>query len=371
VEERQEHPQSLDLTRRDLLKTAAAGLAVSALAGKRVFAATAPRTRWRIQSVWDAGTVGYTLFEQFCRRVGQLTEGRLELQPFPAGAVVGTFDMFEAVRTGVLDAMHVFTLYWAGKMPVTGFLSSYALGLDRPDQWEVWYYGLGGLELARRAYAEQDLFWVGPVQHDYNLIHSKVPIRSFEEFRGKKIRFPGGMIGDVFTAAGVSTVLLPGGEVYPALERGVIDAADFVGPAVNYNLGFHQVTRYIIMGPPSTPCIHQPVDIIDVTVNARRWNALPKELQELFIAAVREHSWDHYAGIQRANIEAWEKFRQAGVEVIRLSEEDVRKFRRIAIDVWFDWAAKDSYSREAFRSQLAYMRELGYVTDEDLRGRSL
>jgi len=284
---------------------------------------------------------------------------------------VGTFDMFEAVRTGVLDAMHVFTLYWAGKMPVTGFLSSYALGLDRPDQWEVWYYGLGGLELARRAYAEQDLFWVGPVQHDYNLIHSKVPIRSFEEFRGKKIRFPGGMIGDVFTAAGVSTVLLPGGEVYPALERGVIDAADFVGPAVNYNLGFHQVTRYIIMGPPSTPCIHQPVDIIDVTVNARRWNALPKELQELFIAAVREHSWDHYAGIQRANIEAWEKFRQAGVEVIRLSEEDVRKFRRIAIDVWFDWASKDSYSREAFRSQLAYMRELGYVTDEDLRGRSL
>ncbi len=366
-----EQETTAGISRRDLVKTAAAGLVASTFLAPRVMAATAPRFRWRIQTAWDAGTVGYTLFQQFCERVRELSEGRLELTPFPAGAVVGTFDMFEAVRTGVLDAMHVFTLYWAGKMPVTGFLSSYALGLDRPDQWEVWYYGLGGLELARRAFAEQGLFYVGPIQHDYNLIHSKVPIRSFEDFKGKKIRFPGGMIGDVFTAAGVSTVLLPGGEVYPALERGVIDAADFVGPAVNYNLGFHQVTKYIILGPPSTPAIHQSVDLMDVTVNMRRWNALPKELQELLIAAVHEHSWLHYAGIQKANLEAWEKFRRAGTEIIRLSEEDVRKFRKIAIDVWFNWANKDNYSREAFRSQLAYMKELGYVSDDDLRGRSV
>ncbi|MEW6045025.1 MAG: TRAP transporter substrate-binding protein DctP [Bacillota bacterium] len=361
----------MGVSRRDLLKTTAVGLAAASIFAPRALAAPVPRTRWRIQTAWDAGTVGFTLFEEFCKRVSALTEGRLELQPFPAGAVVGTFDMFEAVRTGVLDAMHVFTLYWAGKMPVTSFLSSYALGLDRPDQWETWFYGLGGLDLARRAFAEQGLFYVGPVQHDLNIIHSKVPIRSFEDFKGKKIRFPGGMIGDVFTAAGVSTVLLPGGEVYPALERGVIDAADFVGPAVNYNLGFHQVTKYIIMGPPGTPCIHQPVDLMDVTVNMRRWNALPKEVQEIFVTAVREHSWNHYAGIQKADLEAWDLFRRAGVEVIRLSEEDVRKFRKIAVDVWFNWARKDNHSREAFRTQLAYMKELGYVTDDDLRGRAL
>ena len=82
------------------------------------------------------------------------------------------------------------------------------------------------------------MFYVGPIQHDLNLIHSKVPIRSFEEFKGKKIRFPGGMIAEIFSHAGVSTVILPGGEVYQALEKGLLDASDFIGPAVNYDLGF-------------------------------------------------------------------------------------------------------------------------------------
>lgn len=74
------------------------------------------------------------------------------------------------------------------------------------------------------------MFYVGPVQHDLNIIHSKVPIRSFEEFKGKKIRFPGGMIAEIFSHAGVSTSILPGGEVYQALEKGLIDGSDFVAP---------------------------------------------------------------------------------------------------------------------------------------------
>uniref|UniRef100_UPI004072B03D Lactate-binding periplasmic protein TTHA0766,Red fluorescent protein drFP583 n=1 Tax=Discosoma sp. TaxID=86600 RepID=UPI004072B03D len=579
--------------------------------------AQARRYKWRIQTAWDAGTVGYSLFQKFTERVKELTDGQLEVQPLPAGAVVGTFDMFDAVKTGVLDGMNPFTLYWAERMPVTAFLSSYALGLDRPDQWETWFYSLGGLDNARRAFAEQGLFYVGPVQHDLNTIHSKKPIRRFEDFKGVKLRVPGGMIAEVFAAAGASTVLLPGGEVYPALERGAVtavsermypedgalkseikkglrlkdgghyaavvkttykakkpvqlpgayvvdiqldivshnedytiveqceraegrhstggvveldkggtggslvskgeeddmaivkefmrfkvhmegsvnghefeiegegegrpyeafqtaklkvtkggplpfawdilspqfmygskayikhpadipdyfklsfpegfrwervmyfedggiihvdqdsslqdgvfiykvklrgtnfppdgpvmqkktmgwergrSAADFVGPAVNYNLGFHQEAKYIIMGPPETPAIHQPVDLMDFTINLNRWRSLPKPLQERFIAAVHEYSWIHYAGIQKANLEAWPKYRQAGVEVIRLGNEDVRKFRRLAIPIWFKWAKMDKYSREAFASQLEYMRGIGHVTDEELKGLSL
>ena len=358
------------VSRRAFLRRLGVGVAATA-AFSPLAVAQARRYRWRIQTAWDAGTVGYSLFQKFTERVKELTDGQLEVQPFPAGAVVGTFDMFDAVKTGVLDGMNPFTLYWAGRMPVTAFLSSYALGLDRPDQWEPWFYSLGGLDIARKAFAEQGLFYVGPVQHDLNIIHSKKPIRRFEDFKGVKIRVPGGMIAEIFAAAGASTVLLPGGEVYPALERGVIDAADFVGPAVNYNLGFHQVAKYIIMGPPETPSIHQPVDLMDITINMNRWRALPKSLQERFIAAVHEWSWVHYAGIQKANLEAWPKYRQAGVEVIRLSNEDVRKFRRLAIPIWFKWAKMDKYSREAFASQLEYMKGIGYVTDEELKGLSL
>jgi TRAP-type mannitol/chloroaromatic compound transport system substrate-binding protein len=300
--------------------------------------------------------------------VKALSEGKLEFQPLPAGAVVGTFEMFDAVKGGVLDAMHVFTLYWSSKLPVAAFLSSYPLGLDRPDQWETWFYELGGLQLARKAYQAHNMFYVGPIQHDLNLIHSKVPIRSFEEFKGKRVRFPGGMPAEIFQQAGVSTVILPGGEVRAALERGAIDAADFVGPANNYDLGFADVAKYIIMGPATTPCLHQPVDLADVSVNLAKWNALSKHLQEIVIAATREHSWDHYAYIQKANIAAWDKYKAQGVQIIRLSEADVQKFRRYAIPMWFKWAKRDPLAREAFGSQLAFMKtfNVGYITDSML-----
>ena len=353
-------------SRRRFITAAAAG-GTAAIGFPAVVHAQAP-VKWRVHTAWDAGTVGYTAFQKYCANVKVLSEGKLEFQPLPAGAIVGTFEMFEAVKGGVLDAMHVFTIYWPGRIPVTAFLSSYPLALDQPAQWETWFYELGGLQIARKAYRPHNMFYVGPIQHDLNLIHSKVPIRSFDEFKGKRIRYPGGMIAEIFKSAGVSTVILTGGEVRPALERGVLDAADFIGPAVNYNLGFAEVAKYIIMGPPTTPCLHQPVDLMDLSVNLPKWNALSKHLQEMVIAATRQHSWDHYAYIQRENIAAWDKYKAAGVQVIRLSEADIEKFRRFAIPMWFRWAKRDPLASEAFASQLAFMKtfNVGYITDSML-----
>jgi TRAP-type mannitol/chloroaromatic compound transport system substrate-binding protein len=358
-------PENAASRRRFIEAAAVAGTA--AIGFPAVVRAQAP-VKWRVQTAWDAGTAGYTAFQRYCANVKALSEGKLEFQALPAAAVVGTFEMFDAVKGGVLDAMHVFTVYWASRLPVTAFLSSYPLGLDRPDQWETWFYELGGLQIARKAYQAQNMFYVGPIQHDLNLIHSKVPIRSFEEFKGKRIRFPGGMPAEIFQNAGVSTVLLPGGEVRAALERGAIDAADFVGPAVNYDLGFAAVAKYIIMGPPTTPCLHQPVDLAELSVNLPKWNALPKHLQEVVIAATREHSWDQYAYIQKQNIAAWDRYKAQGVQIIRLSEADVQKFRRYAIPLWFKWAKKDPLAQEAFGSQLAFMKtfSVGYITDSML-----
>jgi TRAP-type mannitol/chloroaromatic compound transport system substrate-binding protein len=354
-------------SRRGLFKVAALAGGTAALGFPAVARAQAP-IKWRIQTAWQAGTAGHKQFQRFCANVKDLSEGKLQFQPFPAEGIVGTFEMFNAVKGGVLDAMHCFSNYWPGHMPLSPFLSSYPLGLDRPDQWETWYYELGGLQIARKAYREHNMFFVGPIQHDLNLIHSKVPIRSFEEFKGKKIRFPGGMISEIFTYAGVSTVILPGGEVYQALDRGLLDASDYTGPAVNYNLSFGVVAKYIIMGPTSTPCLHQPVDLMDLTVNMAKWTALSKHMQELVIAATRQHSWDQYAYIQKENIAAWDKFKAQGVQIIRLSEDDIQKFRRHAIPMWFKWAKKDPLAKEAFASQLAFMRSInvGYVPDSML-----
>jgi hypothetical protein len=245
------------------------------------------------------------MFQKFCTNVKELSEGKLQIQPFSEkGIVPGPFEMFNAVKGGVLDAMHCFSNYWAGFMPVSAFLSSYPLGLDRPDQWETWYYELGGLQIARKAYRAHNMFFVGPIQHDLNLIHSKVPIRSFEDFKGKKIRFPGGMISEIFSYAGVSTVILPGGEIFQALDRGLLDASDYTGPAVNYDLGFGEVTKYIIMGPPSTPCLHQPVDLMDLTVNIAKWTALSKHQRSrdrgdapAFVGPVRAYPEGEHRGL--------------------------------------------------------------------------
>ena len=360
------------VSRRSFLKTAAATAGVTAATiGVPAFLkhASAAPIKWKIQTAWDAGTIGFVKFQEFCKRMGEISEGKLVFEGFPAGAIVGTFEMFDAVKAGVFEAYHSFDVYWVGKVPVCTFLSSYPFGMDRPDQWDTWYEYLGGKEIAREAYGAHNMMYLGPIQHDDNLIHSKVPIRSFEEFKGKKIRYPGGIIADIYRAAGVSTVLLPGGEVYPALEKGVIDASDYVGAAVNYNLGYGEIAKYIIMGPPSTPCLHQPVDLMSIEVNMGKWKALPKYLQDMVEALVKWHSWDHYAAIQKADIQAFEDFqKKQGVTIIRLKESDIEKFKKFAPPLWVTWAKKQPLALKAFKSQWEYMKSIkvGYYTEKDM-----
>ena len=379
MSEMKKQDKAKDVTRRSFLKTAAVAGAAASTFGVPAFAkaASAKPITLKIQTAWDAGTVGYVKFQEFCKYVGGISEGKLMVEGFPAGAIVGTFEMFDAVKAGVFDGMHCFDCYWPGKMPVSTFLGSYPFGLDRPDQWETWYAQLGGEKFAQNAFNKHNMHYIGPIQHDDNLIHSKVPIRTFEDFKGKKIRYPGGIIADIYRAAGVATVLLPGGEVYPALEKGVIDASDFVGAAVNFNLGYGEIAKYIIMGPPSTPCLHQPVDLMSIEINMRSWKKIPAHLQDLFKAAVKWHSWDHYTSIQKADIEAFEKFqKEQGVEIIRLPEAEIAKFRRFAPTYWVKWAKKSPDAMAAFKSQLEFMKsvKMNYITDAemvDLNGKKL
>ena len=370
-----EKKKEKNVSRRRFLKTATAGAAVATAIGVPLFAknASAAPITVKMQSMWDAGTLGYVKFKEFADAVGPMSDGKLVVKPFPAKAIVGTMEMFDAVKAGVFEAMHVSDTYHPGKIPAATFLSSYPFGMDRPDQWETWFNALGGKEIAREAYAAHNIYWLGPIQHDDNIIHSKVPIRSFEDYKGKKMRFPGGMIAEIFRAAGVSTVLLPGGEVYPALEKGVIDGADFVGAAINYNLGFGEVAKYIILGPPSTPCLHQPVDCQSIGINMKTWNSIPKHLQNLLELAIKDFSWKQYTAVQAADIVAYKKLQEEqGVEIIRLKDSDIAKFKKFAPELWVKWAKKHPLAMKAFKSQWEFMKstKVGYYTDADLVDRN-
>ncbi len=329
--------------------------------------------RLRIQSSWQPGTTGFQTFENWAARVQELTSGELRVEPHPAGSIVGDFSLIDGVRDGVIEGQNMFTVYWAGKMPAGVFFSSYPMALSLPHHWDIMYGAYGGFGLVSDLYEKFGMEFLGHVHHDMNLIHSKEPLRSFDDFKGKKIRFPGGIVAETFASVGVRTTLLPGSEVYPALEKGTIDAADFVGAAVNYELGFHQVTDYIIMGPTSTPCLHQPVDLMDIAIQKRQYDRLSSQTQDLLHELTAAYSREHYAAIQAANREAWPKYREAGVEIIHLSEEDAARFREAAIPKWFEWANKDEDAARLFQIHLETMKdpEVAVISDEDVSGHSL
>ncbi|KAA3628605.1 MAG: ABC transporter substrate-binding protein [Proteobacteria bacterium] len=366
---------ALDTTaagRRKFIKGAAVGGAAILGAPYVRNAAAAQTTNWKIQTSWPGG-IGLDVFKEWCNSIKEKTGGELAFTPFGAKDVVGDFQLFDAVKNGVLDAMNPFTLYWAGRMPAAVFLSSYPLGPRNPHEWDVFYYALGGLELARDLFAQQGLYYVGPIHHGPNIIHSKVPIRSIEDFRGRKMRLPGGMVAEVFQAAGAKTTLLPGSEIFPALEKGTIDVADYVGPAINYALGFHQVTKFISMGPPGFMSLYQPVDLMDLTVGMKSWNALSPQMKQFVEMEVHVYSDLHHARIQKADQESWKKFEEAGTIVTRLGQEDVEKFTALAVPRWFAWANKDKAAARVFKIQLDYMMSgsLGYVTPDMIKGHTL
>jgi len=362
--------------RRQFLKAGTAAGGALLLAAPQIRNAEAAKTQvWKIQSTWDAGTTGYKLFEEWCNGFKEKSGGELELKPFPAKSVAADNNaLFDAVRTGVLQAMNPFTLYWSGKIPASVFLSSYPAGPDQPGQWDTMFYGLGMLDATRAIFQKFGLFYVGPIQHDANIIHSKKPVTSLDQLKGMKIRLPGGMVAEVFEKFAVSTTSMPGSDIYPALEKGTIDAADYVGPAINWDLGFSEVTKYIIcMGPPGQTSLYQPVDLMDLTVNMGVWKRLSKKMQTFVEEQVQTYSVHHFVTIQKANMVAMEKFLKAGTTVSRLPAGDVDKFRRAAIPVWFNWAKKNADATRIFKIQLDYMLNpyMGYLSPDDVKGMKL
>ncbi len=365
-----------DTTRRQLLTAGTLAGGALLLGAPHIRNAEAAKsTTWKVQSSWDAGTSGFKLFEEWTNAFKEKSGGELAIKPFPAKAVAADNNaLFDAVRTGVLQAMNPFTLYWSGKIPASVFMSSYPAGPDQTSHWDTMFYGLGMLEMTRKIFQKFGLYYVGPIQHDANIIHSKKPVTSLKQLKGMKVRLPGGMVSQVFEQFGVSTTSMPGSDIYPALEKGTIDAADYVGPAINWDLGFAEVTKYIIcMGPPGQTSLYQPVDLMDLTVNMGAWKRVSKKMRTFVEEQVQTYSVHHFVSIQKANVIAMDKFLKKGTTVSRLSADDVTRFRKAAIPVWYQWAKKNKDATRIFKLQLDYMLNpyMGYLNSSDIKGLKL
>ena len=311
--------------------------------------------KWRMQVLWDAGTLPFQIEQRFVERVKELTGGRLEIKIFPPGSLVPTNQMLDSVQAGMFEMMKQYEGYYIGKMPEVAFTSSLPLGFTDTWQFETWFWQLGGVEMLREAYAKQGCYYIAPTIYGQEPIHSKIPIHSIEDLKGKKGRFVG-LAGPVMQKLGAAVTPLPTAEVYSALEKGVIDFADRGGLAANYDAGLYEVAKYIIL-----PGFHQPTTATCYVANLAAWNKLPDDIKAIVETAAREASAELFQLHLVKGMEALEKFKEKGCEVIYLPDDEIKKIRLTAMEVWEEYAAKSDTARKVLDSQKAWMKKLGLL----------
>jgi len=187
-----------------------------------------------------------------------------------------------------------------------------------------------------------------------SLISTK-PIRKMEDFKGLKMRVPHGMTALLMQKLGASVVVLPGGEVYSALDKGVIDASDWATPSMNQRMGFFEVAKYYIY-----PGFHS-MPLGGFTVNINEWNKLPDDIKQILKTACREWCWDSIERIAIDDIRANAEMKGKGVTAITWSDEDLARVRLVAQEIWDEFSKKSPMTKKVIDSQKAWLRELGLI----------
>jgi len=239
-----------------------------------------------------------------------MSAGRLKIEVLPAGAVVGVFEILDAVDKGIVNGGFAWTHYWSGKHPAGLLFSAPTAGLGVGlDQVSVisWFYDGGGDVLYQQFFTDILKYKVKgflcmPMGPDPFGWFSK-PINSLSDAKKMKLRSPPGIPAESFKEMGMSTVSMPGGEIVPSAQRGVIDAAEWIGPADDAALGLSTVWKhYYLQG------LHQAIDIGNIYVKMDWWNKLPKDLQAIFQTGIMALVTDTYNWNVSQNSKALKKF---------------------------------------------------------------
>ena len=342
----------MSISRRKFLSTA--GVAGGAIAGAPAIVGAQQATTWRCQSMWSAAELTYKCLEDFCEHVKTASNGRLVIQPFASGAVTGAFETLDAVTAGVLQAHSSAPVYWTGKDAGLAVIGDLTFGYQHPWQAEAWFYHRGGLAMLRQAYARYNAYPVGVSWWGVESIVSKKQILRMEDFKGVKFRSPQGMTAEILTKLGASVVVLPGGEVYSALDKGVVDAADWGTLSMNQRMAFHEVAKF------PTKLFHS-MPIQEFTVNLDAWKKLPDDLKALLSVAVREWTWDQIQRIAVDDVRVAKELVAKNVIPATWSDAEMAKIRVLAQRTWDDWSKKSPLAKTAHDSQLAWLRDIKVV----------
>ena len=307
---------------------------------------TSKKYIWKMVTTWPPHFPvmgeGADLLAQW---IEEMSQGRLKVQVYGGGELVPPLQAFDAVSQGSAEMGHGASYYWAGKLPAAQFFAAVPFGMNA-QQMNAWLYCSDGLKLWEEAYSQFNLIPM-PVGNSGTQMGGwfNKEINSLKDFKGLKMRIPG-LGGKVIAKAGASAVLSAGGEIYTNLERGVIDATEWVGPYHDYKMGFHNIAKYYYY-----PGWHEPGTVIELFVNKHAFEKLPKDLQLIIrSAAYRSNIWMLSEFESKNNLYLQKLINEHNIQLKLFPKDVLKSFKNYSKEVIDDVISKDKTSRKVFEA---------------------
>jgi len=344
-------------SRRSFLKKAAIGAAGAAVAtAPTIIVAQAP-INLRFQSTWPTKDIFHEYALDYAKKVNEMTGGRLKIEVLPAGAVVKAFDLLDAVSKGTLDGGHGVVAYWYGKNSALALWGSGpAFGMD-PNMVLAWHYYGGGKQIIDEIYKSLNIdvvsYLYGPMPTQ-PLGWFKKPVSKVDDFKGLKFRTVGLSI-DIFTGLGAAVNALPGAEIVPALDRGLLDAAEFNNASSDRALGFPDVSKVCML-----QSWHQSGEQFEIIFNKAKFQSIPEDLRNILGYAVQAASADmSWKAIDRYSTDYKDMQEKQGVKFYKTPDAILQR----QLQIWDEVAKKKSdenpFFKRAYESQRQFAQRAG------------
>ena len=311
---------------------------------------------FKFQSSDPSGVKNFEIKQEWAERVERMSGGRVDIEILPVGSVVSHTETLDAIEMGVLDGHISVTGYFSGKDPAFGLVGNTVGAWSSPDQLiDFIYYG-GGYELMNELYEPYGVKFVGGGATGLEAFVSKKPLDSVADLQGLKLRAPEGLVQSVFAAAGAAPVNLPSSEVYTALSKGVIDAADNTVFSTNHTSGLHDIAPH-----PVYPGFHS-LPLLEVVMTLDEWNELPVDIQAIFTVSVRDFANDISTQLAMADVDAVKDARaNPDITIHDWSDEERKKFRAIARTQWEKYSEQSPNAQKVYDTVTAYLESQGLL----------
>jgi len=312
----------------------------------------------KMQGSWGSADIFNDMAQEYVKRVNEMSGGRLRIDYLLAGAVVKPFEVMDAVSRGVLDGGHTVPVYWDGKSKVASLFGSGPINGCDAQQTLAWIYRGGGLQLYNELLGKLGLNAVGffampmPTQP---LGWFKKPVKSGADMKGLKYRTVG-LAADLMQQMGAKVTQLPGGEIIPAMEKGVIEAFEYNNPTSDMRFGAQDVAKNYMMGS-----FHQAMEFFEIIFNKKKWESIPKDLQAILQYGVEAASSSNFwTAMDNYSKDLQELVTKHKVTVIR-TPKGVFQDQLAAWDVVSKkLQSEDEFFKKVVDSQLAWAKRVAY-----------